>query len=187
MRFFAAAAILVAGVTARVTEDVDDCVKSVLSGFDASSMEDLCNNSDSIATLSSAIADQCGESAANNRPADLCARFAAPALAPARHLSHPMERVTEKRAYAPPADASRQVVYLTKTEYACNAKSTPVDPMHVSQIPVQVPAPSSMAKSMGNMAGVATPSYSNGVLVAATSSAVYGSQISAATPTPLWR
>lgn len=108
-----------------------------------------------------------------------------------------MERVSvNKRAFAPsmpgmpapPAEAGRQVVYLTKTEYACNAQSTPVlDPMHVSQIPVEVPAQSSsmapMKSMMGNMA-IPTPAYSNGVLVAASSSALHASQMGAATPGP---
>jgi hypothetical protein len=55
--------------------------------------------------------------------------------------------------------------------------------MHVSQIPVQVPS-SSMGVNKGAVAmstPVAASSYSHGVLVAASSSVVFGSM---ATPTP---
>ena len=87
------------------------------------------------------------------------------------------------RAYSPSedVDASQpRVMTVTVTE-SCACKTTPTDTMHISQIPVYVPASSS---SMGSMAAASSPAYSNGILVgASSSSAIYGSQMSA-TPTP---
>jgi hypothetical protein len=108
------------------------------------------------------------------------------AAAPARHASKPMEPASgfehNKRAYRPSSDdmAAPRVVYVTetRTEYSC--KSTPaLDPMHISQIPVHVP----MSSSMGAMMAASTPASSNGVMMGA-SSVIFGSQMSAATPTP---
>ncbi|KAJ5924632.1 hypothetical protein N7466_008819 [Penicillium verhagenii] len=124
--------------------------------------------------------------------------------APARHASKPMEPASNmnsnmemaeagvKRAYAPPssdvsaAAAMPQVIYVTetKTECGCKATSTPArfDPMHLSQIPVNVPASSSVMGSMA-AASASSPVWSNGVMVVggSASSRVWGSM---ATPTP---
>lgn len=85
------------------------------------------------------------------------------------------------RAYSPSedADASQpRVMTVTVTE-SCACRTTPTSAMHVSQIPVYVPSSS----SMGGMAAASSPAY-NGILVgASSSSAIYGSQMSA-TPTP---
>lgn len=118
--------------------------------------------------------------------------------APARHASRPMEPASDmhmgmmdhnERAYspdmaapAPAAPAVPRVVYVTETKTECSCKSTPaLDPMHhISQIPVDVPASS----SMGGMAAASSPASTHGVMVGASSSSViFGSQMSA-TPTP---
>ena len=97
-----------------------------------------------------------------------------------------------KRAFAPQAEAPAsaanavpRVVYVTETKTDCSCKSTsaPYAHMaHVSQIPVSVPASSSY---MAGMAASSTPaSYSHGLMGAASSSVLFGSQASAATPSP---
>ena len=116
--------------------------------------------------------------------------------APARHASRPMEPAKgmhmdmehSKRAYAPPSPAGAdmpRVVYVTETRTDCTCKSTPAPfhPMHVSQIPVDVPM-----SSMATMPAMSSMGYSHGVMYAApSSSALYGSysrsQMSAR-PTP---
>lgn len=109
---------------------------------------------------------------------------------PARHASKPMEPAMDmhapmgtdemnhhqQRAYDEP-----RVVYVTETR-ECSCKGTPApnaDPMHISQIPVHVPS-----SSMGGMAAASSPA-SNRVMVGGTSSSVlFGSQVSSATPSP---
>lgn len=112
----------------------------------------------------------------------LCGATSDKVAAPARHASRPMEPAEElhMRAYSPSEDASQpRVITVTVTE-SCACKTTPTDAMHISQIPVFVPASS----SMGSMAAASSPSYSNGIRVGgSSSSAIYGSQMSA-TPTP---
>lgn len=125
----------------------------------------------------------------------------------ARHASKPMQPVENMnmlpdmdrmmqhntRAYSPsmntdsemPAEhgqALPKVVYVTKTEpCACKTTPAPNSKHHVSQIPVHVPASS----SMGAMLAASSPAMSNGVMVGASSSSVlFGAQMSAATPTP---
>lgn len=88
-----------------------------------------------------------------------------------------------KRAYRPSSDdmATPRVVYVTETRTECSCKSTPaLDPMHFSQIPVDVP----MSSSMGAMMAASTPASSYGAMMAASSSVIFGSQMSAATPSP---
>ena len=89
-----------------------------------------------------------------------------------------------KRAYRPSSDdyAAPRVVYVTETRTECNCKRTPLaqDPMHISQIPVDVP----MSSSMSAMVAASSPASSDGVRMAASSSVIFGSQMSAATPTP---
>jgi hypothetical protein len=96
-----------------------------------------------------------------------------------------------KRAFAPQVEANSaapavpRVVYVTETKTDCSCKSTPAPNAHmahISQIPVDVPASSS---SMFGMAAASTPArYSHGLMGAATSSVLFGSQASAATPSP---
>lgn len=122
--------------------------------------------------------------------------------APARHASKPMQPAAPmhmdmdqmmdhgKRAYSPSMDKDMsaaesvipRVIYVTETHTECSCKSTPAPhSMHISQIPVDVPASS----SMGAMHAASSPAMSNGVMVGASSSSVlFGSQMSAATPTP---
>lgn len=98
---------------------------------------------------------------------------------------------SHERAFAPQAEASAalavpRVVYVTETKTDCSCKNTPAPNAHlahVSQIPVDVPASSS--RYMAGMAAVSTPaSYSHGLMGSATSSVIFGSQASAATPSP---
>jgi hypothetical protein len=92
-----------------------------------------------------------------------------------------------KRAYSPSSETEDKmpeprVVYVTMTEThsACSCKTTPA-PAHISQIPVDVPVSSSMI----GMLAASSPVISNGVLIPASSSSVlFGSQASAATPAP---
>lgn len=92
-----------------------------------------------------------------------------------------------KRAYSPSSETEAEmpeprVVYVTKTEThtACGCKTTPA-PAHISQIPVDVPVSSSMI----GMLAASSPVYSNGIYIPASSSSVlFGSQASAATPAP---
>lgn len=138
--------------------------------------------------------------------ASLCGNSDKMAANPARHASKPMQPAApmhmdmdmdktmdhSKRAYSPSMDkvmaaaqsAIPQVIYVTETRTECSCKSTPApDSMHISQIPVDVPASSS--SSMGAMLAASSPAMSNGVMVGASSSSVlFGSQMSAATPTP---
>lgn len=144
----------------------------------------------------------------NDLDASLCGS-AGNMPAPARHASRPMQPAEDMplgmnqnelmnhntRAYSPsmhieskmPAPAAdRQampsVIYVTETRTECSCKSTSgPSSMHISQIPVHVPASS----SMGAMLAASSPVMSNGIMVGASSSSVvFGSQMSAATPTP---
>lgn len=99
-----------------------------------------------------------------------------------------MQLANMKRAYSPSMSDNDgaaempepRVIYVTKTHTECSCKTTPA-PAHISQIPVDVPVSSSMI----GMLAASSPVSSNGVLVAASSSsAIFGSQASAATPTP---
>lgn len=87
--------------------------------------------------------------------------------------------LADKRAYAP--EPAPRVVYVTKTD--CSCKSTPVAEklQHVSQIPVNVPASSSLASVA---AASSTPADREHGLMggAASSSVVFGPQASGATP-----
>lgn len=75
--------------------------------------------------------------------------------------------------------AAPRVVYVTETRTECSCKSTsaPYDRMHISQIPVNVP----MSSSMGSVMAASTP-Y-NGAMMPS-SSVIFGSQVSVATPGP---
>jgi hypothetical protein len=54
----------------------------------------------------------------------------------------------------------------------------------ISQIPVNVPASSSMSGMMAGSSAAPSASYSHGMMVNAASSVVFGSRASAATPSP---
>lgn len=113
----------------------------------------------------------------------LCGASSDKVAAPARHASKPMQPAEDlhMRAYSPSEDADAaqpRVMTVTVTE-SCACKATPTDPMHISQIPVDVPTSS----SMGGMAAASSPAWSHGIMVgASSSSAVYNSMM--ATPTP---
>lgn len=90
-----------------------------------------------------------------------------------------------ERAYAPAEPAIPRVVYVTETRTDCSCKTTPASMARVSQIPVNVPASSSMSGMMAGSSAAPSASYSHGMMVkAASSSVVFGSQASAATPSP---
>lgn len=131
------------------------------------------------------------ESDLTNWASLLCSDSSKGAAAPARHASNPMEPASgvgmtehNKRAYRSPSEdiAAPSVVYVTETRTECSCKSTPApyDPMHISQVPVNVPVRS----STGAMMAASSPASSNGAMMAASSSVIFGSQMSAATPTP---
>lgn len=139
-----------------------------------------------------------------NLSSTLCANTSNTAAAvPARHASKPMEPATgfgmmehnSKRAYRPTSDdstddddlpaadaadaAAPRVVYVTETRTECSCKSTPApyDRMHISQISVNVP----MSSSMGSVMATSTP-YNSAMMPS--SSVIFGSQVSVATPGP---
>lgn len=157
------------------------------------------------ATVTAQTTDACNKAGVDmtDLEASLCGNSDKMA-APARHASHPMEPAEDMgmamdnmmhhntRAYSPSMhteshmseperEAMPKVIYVTETK-ECSCKSTPAPEMHhISQIPVDVPASS----SMGAMLAASSPAMSNGVMVGASSSSVlFGSQMSAATPTP---
>ncbi|KAJ6005091.1 hypothetical protein N7540_012890 [Penicillium herquei] len=204
MRSFIAIAILIAGVTAQTTSDYLKCAEAAFDGIDVSTLEDcsnksstdcLCSNSDALSKISDSAAKACSDAGVDldNLQSAVCSSDRE--AAPARHASNPMEPASNmhmnmhmadgKRAYAPPAPAEAaapRVIYVTETKTECGCRATPsaFDPSHLSQIPVDVPASSSMAP----MGAASTPVYSHGILVgAASSSRAFGSQM-AATPTP---
>ncbi|KAJ5609234.1 hypothetical protein N7528_009801 [Penicillium herquei] len=203
MRSFIATAVLIAGVTAQTTSDYLKCADAAFDSIDLSTLEAcsdksstdcFCSNSDALSKISDSAAKVCSDAGVdvNDLASSLCSSNRE--AAPARHASNPMEPASNmhmnmladgKRAYAPPAPAEAaapRVIYVTETKTECGCRATPTafDPMHLSQIPVDVPASSSMAP----MAAASTPVYSNGILIgAASSSRAFGSQM-AATPTP---
>ncbi|KAJ5561746.1 hypothetical protein N7535_003793 [Penicillium sp. DV-2018c] len=155
---------------------------------DKSTQDCFCANKSAIDSISDSATAACTGIDLSALTNSLCAsKDPAASPAPARHASLPMQPA-QKRAFAPEPEAPEpipRVVYVTETRTDCSCKSTPVveRPMHVSQIPVQVPASSSMGAKMGAVA-MSTPaasSYKHGVLVAASSSVVFGPM---ATPTP---
>ncbi|KAJ5644997.1 hypothetical protein N7507_011008 [Penicillium longicatenatum] len=207
MRSFIAAALLVAGVAAQTTlGDIDACANAILDDIDVATMEACSNKSNTDCICSTDLSDKISDKAiatcteAGINPDDLkstvCSTSKSRVAAPARHASKPMEPASNlemdmagaKRAYAPPIaehgaaePAVPRVIYVTetKTECGCKPSATPFDPSHLSQIPVQVPASS----SMGGMAAASAPAYSDGVVVGASSASwPFGSH--SATPTP---
>lgn len=175
---------------------------AALSAADTSSLEScdgktpqecLCDNQDAISKLSDEAADACAGVDLTVLTDAVCS--SSREAAPARHASKPMQLAdsNNQRAFAPqvesPASAALavpRVVYVTETKTDCSCKSTPAPNAHlanVSQIPVDVPASSS--SYMAGMAAASTPaSYSHGLMGSATSSVIFGSQASAATPSP---
>ncbi|KAJ5135569.1 uncharacterized protein N7515_004847 [Penicillium bovifimosum] len=200
MRYIIAASLLATGALSQSTADYLKCVSSALGSIDTSTFTNctdkspqdcLCANKSALESLSTSAAADCTGIDLSALTDSLCPEASTESPAPARHASLPMEPA-QKRAFAPEPEAASpaaevpRVVYVTETRTDCSCKSTPVaerpmHPMHVSQIPVQVPS-SSMGVNMGAVA-MSTPaaSYSHGVLVAASSSVVYGSM---ATPAP---
>ncbi|KAJ5293739.1 hypothetical protein PENANT_c002G06647 [Penicillium antarcticum] len=205
MRYFITATVLIGAVAAQTTSDVVSCIESAIANGDTSfsdcdgkSAQDCaCSNSDAFSALSNST-EACTGIDLSKLTDSLCADTSSREATPFRHASAPMERVqapnahmnmNEKRAYAPAEPAMPRVVYVTetRTECSCKATPTPSDPMaHISQIPVDVPASSSMGAMMAASSGaMPSASYSHGMMVnAASSSVVFGSQASAATPSP---
>ncbi|KGO42629.1 hypothetical protein PEX1_016370 [Penicillium expansum] len=158
MRSFITASVLVAGALARSTEDYIKCAtpkSAALGHIDTSkfttctsktSQECFCANKSAIEALTTSTNPACAGLDLSTLASTLCSSDSDHEAAPARHASRPMQLVNDKRAYAPEAAVPR-VVYVTETRTDCSCKSTPVaqSPMHVSQIPVDVPAASSVA------------------------------------------
>ncbi|KAJ5916594.1 hypothetical protein N7504_000609 [Penicillium tannophilum] len=206
MRSFIAAALLVAGVTASTVGDIDACASAIMNDIDLSTLESCANKNATDCVCSTDFTDKLSDevtatcTAAGVSPDDFKSKLCSSAssstssrvAAPARHASRPMEPVSNiemaKRAYAPSIaehgaaePALPRVIYVTetKTECGCKPSATPFDPSHLSQIPVQVPASS----SMGGMAAASAPAYSHGVVVGSSSASwPFGSH--SATPTP---
>ncbi|KAJ5105927.1 hypothetical protein NUU61_003274 [Penicillium alfredii] len=198
MRSFLAT-LFIAGAVAQTTSDFLKCANAAFGSVDTSKLSDcsdkdstdcFCANKDAISSLTKDAEDVCADAGVdlNDLSSSLCGDSDRMAK-PARKASHPMERVgssnNNKRAYMPEASAASaapRVVYVTetRTECACKSSKTPLDPMHISQIPVDVPASSSM---MGGMAAAATPASSSyGAMVVASSASAFGS--ASGTPTP---
>ncbi|KAJ5891001.1 uncharacterized protein N7473_007229 [Penicillium subrubescens] len=192
MRSFIASLILAGAAVTRAQGTIDSCL-TALASVDTSSFSDctdlsdtdcLCANKDALP----AVPDACKTAGIDltSLISAACANTSkGSAAAPARHASKPMELANDKRAYRPSSDdmdmSAPRVVYVTETRTECSCKSTPaLNPMHISQIPVDVP----MSSSMGAMMAASTPASSNGAMMAASSSVIFGSQMSAATPTP---
>jgi len=173
-----------------------------MSDIDLSTVESCSNKTSADCICSTDLSDKISDDAAatckdagispDDLKSNLCSGASSRVAAPARHASRPMEPASnmnmDKRAYAPPIaehgaaePAVPHVIYVTetKTECGCKPSATPFDPSHLSQIPVQVPASS----SMGGMAAASTPAYSQGVVVG-TSSAFWPFNSHSATPTP---
>jgi hypothetical protein len=74
------------------------------------------------------------------------------------------------------AEAVPGVVYVTETRTDCSCKNTPLPerPLHISQIPVDIPASSSMASMASS-----TPGRGHGLMGGAASS--FGSKVSGPT------
>lgn len=193
MRSFVATALFVAGVTASTTASYLDCANAALEGIDTAKFKDcsnmsadecLCHNKEAVESLSESAEAVCKEAGVDLSTLDSSLCSSSRETAPARHASKPMQPADMmKRAYSPDSEAAMpepRVVYVTETRTECSCKTTPA-PAHISQIPVDVPVSSSM---MGMLAA-SSPVMSNGVLIPASSSSVlFGSQASAATPAP---
>ncbi|KAJ5749217.1 uncharacterized protein N7511_010913 [Penicillium nucicola] len=204
MRHFITASVLIGAAAAQSASDIMSCVESAIGNADTSSFTDCdgktaqecaCSNSDEFASLSSST-DACSGIDLSTLTDSLCPATSSRVATPFRHAGAPMERVAapnahtnmnSKRAYAPAEPAMPRVVYVTETRTECSCKATPAPNAHmahISQIPVQVPASSSMGAMMAASSGAvpSSASYSHGMMVnAASSSAVFGSQ---ASPSP---
>ncbi|KAJ5687191.1 hypothetical protein N7536_009810 [Penicillium majusculum] len=187
MRYFITASVLVAGALAQSTDDYLKCARAALDTIDPStfttctdktSKECFCANKSALETLTTSTVPACEGLDLSTISSTLCPSDGE--AAPARHASKPM-MLADKRAYAP--EPAPRVVYVTKTHTDCSCKSTPVveKPLHVSQIPVNVPASSSLASVA---AASSTPADREHGLMggAASSSVVFGPQASGATP-----
>ncbi|KAJ5155881.1 hypothetical protein N7492_008684 [Penicillium capsulatum] len=204
MRSFVAALVALGATaaTAQSTEKYLDCATAALKGIDASKFNDctdktssecFCANKDALKELSDEAKETCDDAGIDLNKLDTSLCSSETRAAPARHASKPMEPsmpgMEHKRGFMPnlmgAESVAPRVVYVTETRTECSCKSTPAafDPMHMSQIPVDVPTSSPM---MSGMAAAATPSMSmsHGVLVGAASSSSVIFRGASATPTP---
>ncbi|CEJ56135.1 hypothetical protein PMG11_02356 [Penicillium brasilianum] len=198
MRSFIPALFLAsaAAVSAQTTADLISCANAALSSIDTSKLSTctdlsdtacICANQEVLTEeLTDAAKDACKTAGVDLTTwiSTVCPASTKGAVAPARHASKPMEPANDKRAYRSPSEdeTAPRVVYVTETltECSCKSSSVPYNGMHVSQIPVSVPARS----SMGAMTAASSPASSNGAMMAASSSVIFGSHMSAATPAP---
>ncbi|KGO70600.1 hypothetical protein PITC_051940 [Penicillium italicum] len=191
MRSFITASVLVAGALAQSTDDYLKCASAAIGSIDISkftsctsqtSQECLCANKSAIETLTASTISACAGLDLSTLTKTLCSSDSNREAAPARHASRPMQLSNDKRADGPEA-AGPRVVYVTETRTDCSCKSTPVaeSPLHVSRIPVNVPAFSSVASVAA--APSSTPAGREyGFLGGAASSVIFGPHASAATP-----
>ncbi|KAI3211350.1 hypothetical protein CBS147311_986 [Penicillium roqueforti] len=191
MRSFITASVLIAGALAQSTEDYLKCASAAFSNINTSnftscstktSQECFCANKSLIKALTTSTAPACAGLDLTSLTTSLCSNTTDAATA--RHASRPMQLADKKRAFAPAPAPEREaeaavphVVYVTETRTDCSCKSTPVAerPMHVSQIPVDVPA--SSAASMAVEASSTPASRLHGLMGgAASSSVIFGPQ-----------
>ncbi|KOS46610.1 hypothetical protein ACN38_g2369 [Penicillium nordicum] len=187
MRYFITASVLVTGALSQSTDDYLKCASAAIGSIDPStfttctdktSQECFCANKSALETLTASTVPACAGLDLSTISSTLCPSERE--ATPARHASKPME-MADKRAYVP--EPAPRVVYVTKTRSDCSCKSTPVveNPLHVSQISVDVPASSSLASVA---AASSTPAGREHGLMggAASSSVAFGPQASGATP-----
>ncbi|KAJ6143861.1 hypothetical protein N7471_003314 [Penicillium samsonianum] len=191
MRFFITASVLAAGALAQSVEDYIKCATAAIGSIDTSkftscssktSQECFCANKSALETLKNSSDPACAGLNLSTLTSSLCdsPHNATTTATPARHASKPMEPAN-KRAFAPVPIVPR-VVYVTETRTDCTCKSTPVPEksLHISQIPVHIPASSSVA----SVAASSTPAgWKHGLMGgAASSSVLFGPQASEAMP-----
>ncbi|KAJ5950312.1 uncharacterized protein N7479_008725 [Penicillium vulpinum] len=184
MRSFITASVLIASALAQSTGDYLKCATDTINSFDKSTFsscddkteqECICANTATIKNIITTAIPSCSGLEIDSLATYICP--SARVAAPLKHAGRPMQPIIEMR------DATRRVIYVTQTRTDCSCKSSALaeKPMHVSQIPVNVPASSSMGLMV---AASPTPvGYEHGLMVgAASSSMVFGPKGSGATP-----
>ncbi|CAG7944501.1 unnamed protein product [Penicillium nalgiovense] len=178
MRYFITGSILVAGALAQSTEDYLKCASAAIGSIDTStftsckdktSQECFCANKSALEALTASSAPACTGLDLSTLASTLC-NTDSDEPEPARHASKPMQPANKR------AEAAPRVVYVTETRTDCSCKNTPVPerPVHISQIPVDIPASSSMASMASS-----TPGRGHGLMGGAASS--FGSKVSGPT------
>ncbi|KAJ6181160.1 hypothetical protein N7519_011621 [Penicillium mononematosum] len=182
MRYFITS-LLAVGALAQSTEDYLKCASAAIGNIDTSaftsckdktSQECFCANKSALETLTTSSDPACTGLDLSTLASTLCDSDTdsdTDEPEPARHASRPMQPANKR------AEAAPHVVYVTETRTDCSCKNTPVPerPLHISQIPVDIPASSSMASMASS-----TPGRGHGLMGGAASSS-FGSKISGPT------